>query len=66
MWNWKIVFLYVSRNETIDIVGKGYPSKRIAEWEMGMWVRKFLPCFFSYKLIEHEVKEIQDEQAGDN
>lgn len=65
MWYWKIVFLYKSRNETMTFGGKGYPTREIAEWERSRWLKKFLPYFYLYKILDSEIGEC-DDQTGDN
>lgn len=64
MWYWKIVFLYKSRNETMTFKGEGYPTREIAEWKRGEWLKKFLPYFYLYSIVESEIGE-QNDQTGD-
>lgn len=57
MWYWELVLFCFSRGEEITIIGKGYDSKDIAEWQMRDWLKKFLPNFYLFRLIKSEVKE---------
>jgi hypothetical protein len=57
MWYWKVVFLYKSRNEKVEFTGTGYPSKWVAEWERSSWLKKFLPYFYLYQIVESEIGE---------
>ena len=59
MWYWKIVFLYVSRNEELTITGSNYPSEKVAKWQMEVWLKEFLPHLFLFKIINSEVKEMK-------
>jgi len=65
MWYYKIVFLYKSRNETMTFIGSGYPNKRVAEWERSEWLKKYLPYFYLYQIVESEIGEC-NEQTGDS
>lgn len=57
MWYWKVVFYSFSRCEQITIVGEGYDTKEVAEFESRNWIKKFLPCLNLYRIVTNEVKK---------
>lgn len=55
MWKWRVVLEMLSKSEKITIVGESYPTEKIAQWVMGEWLRKLLPNFFLFKILDTEV-----------
>ena len=59
MWAWEIEFVRISTDEHIVISGRGYPTKEVANWMRGEWLKEFLPSFFLYKLVRSEIGEMK-------
>jgi hypothetical protein len=59
MWYWEVVLFCFSKNEEITIVGKGYDSKYIANWQMENWMHDLLQKFYLFRIIKSEVKELK-------
>jgi hypothetical protein len=57
MWYWELVLFCFSKSEEITIVGKGYDSKDIAQWQMENWIHDLLQKLYLFRIIKSEVKE---------